>query len=90
MVGFPGGGHRRRIERSEGDLRAMASLDARAAGAGGETAAVARYLADMTAQLESMAGAARLDLLAYFLAMARLEAEQQARTPSDHDDARAP
>jgi hypothetical protein len=37
--------------------------------------AVASYVADMTAQLESMATAAGLDLLAYFLAMARAESE---------------
>ena len=37
--------------------------------------AVAGYIADMTAQLESMATAAHLDLLAYFLAMARAEGE---------------
>ena len=37
--------------------------------------AVALYIADMTAQLESMATAAGLDLLAYFLAMARAESE---------------
>ena len=37
--------------------------------------AVAVYIADMTAQLESMATAAGLDLLAYFLAMARAESE---------------
>ena len=90
MVGFPNGGHRRRIERREGNPRTTAplKLNGRAAEAGGDTGAVARYLADMTAQLESMAGAARLDLLAYFLAMARLEAEEQARTPSG--DALAP
>jgi hypothetical protein len=43
----------------------------------GESAApaVAGYVADMTAQLESMATAAHLDLLAYFLAMAHAEAE---------------
>jgi hypothetical protein len=35
----------------------------------------------MTAQLESMAGAAGLDLLAYFLAMARSEAAEQAGAP---------
>lgn len=40
-----------------------------------ETQAVARYLADMTGQLESMARAAKLELLAYLLAMARAEAE---------------
>jgi len=37
--------------------------------------AVARYLSDMTGQLESMARAAKLELLAYLLAMARAEAE---------------
>jgi hypothetical protein len=40
---------------------------------------VARYIADMTGQLESMAIAANLDLLAYFLAMARAESESAAR-----------
>jgi hypothetical protein len=41
--------------------------------------AVARYIADMTAQLEAMATSARLGLLAYFLAMARAESETSAR-----------
>ena len=41
---------------------------------------VARYIADMTAQLEAMAIAARLDLLAYFLGMARAESEIYVRT----------
>ena len=41
--------------------------------------AVALYIADMTAQLESMATAAGLDLLAYFLAMARAESEAASR-----------
>lgn len=41
--------------------------------------AVAGYIADMTAQLESMATAAGLDLLAYFLAMARAESESASR-----------
>jgi len=44
-----------------------------------EAAAVARYIADMAAQLETMAIVARLDLLAYFLAMARAEGETSAR-----------
>ena len=43
------------------------------------TPAVAGYIADMTAQLESMATAAGLDLLAYFLAMARAESEAAAQ-----------
>jgi hypothetical protein len=45
------------------------------------TEAIARYLADMIGQLESMARAANLELLAYLLAMARAEAESSARKP---------
>ena len=41
---------------------------------------VARYITDMTAQLEAMAIASRLDLLAYFLGMARAESEIYVRT----------
>ncbi len=41
---------------------------------------VASYVSDMTAQLEAMALAAKLDLLAYFLGMARSEADLFART----------
>jgi len=41
---------------------------------------VARYITDMTAQLEAMAVAARLDLLAYFLGMAKAESEIYVRT----------
>ena len=40
---------------------------------------VARYIADISGQMEKMAGAAGLDLLAYFLAMARAEAEAISR-----------
>jgi len=36
---------------------------------------VALYIADLTAQMASMARAANLDLLAYFLAMAHAEAK---------------
>ena len=45
--------------------------------------AVAGYIADMTAQLETMATAAHLDLLAYFLAMARAEGETAAHVETD-------
>jgi len=41
---------------------------------------VAHYITDMTAQLEAMAVAARLDLLAYFLGMAKAESELFLRT----------
>jgi hypothetical protein len=53
---------------------------------------IARYVADMTAQLEAMSAAVDLDLLAYFLAMAKAEAELFLRTtptpdPSDDEEA---
>jgi hypothetical protein len=41
---------------------------------------VARYITDMTARLEAMAIAARLDLLVYFLGMAKAESEIFVRT----------
>jgi hypothetical protein len=41
---------------------------------------VARYVTDMAAQLEAMAIAAHLDLLAYFLGMAKSESELFVRT----------
>ena len=41
---------------------------------------VARYITDMTAQLEATAIAARLDRLAYFLGMAKAESEIFVRT----------
>ena len=44
------------------------------------TRAVAEYLSDMVAQLETMARLAGLDLLSYLLSMARVEAETNART----------
>jgi hypothetical protein len=56
------------------------------ASAAGETVAtresldVAGYIHDMTAQLEAMAIAGGLDLLAYFLGMARSEADLFVRT----------
>ena len=45
-----------------------------------ESLDVAGYVSDMTAQLEAMALAAGLDLLAYFLGMARSEADLFVRT----------
>ncbi len=44
--------------------------------------AMARYLADMTGQLETMARASKMELLAYLLAMARAEAESLSSDPS--------
>jgi hypothetical protein len=47
---------------------------------GREALDVAHYITDMTAQLEAMAIAAHLDLLAYFLGMAKAESELFVRT----------
>lgn len=44
---------------------------------------VARYIADMTVQLASMASSANLELLAYFLKMAHAECVSQFRQPAD-------
>jgi hypothetical protein len=40
-----------------------------------DSTSTAEYIARMSAELADLAGAARLDMLAYFLDMARLEAE---------------
>ena len=44
---------------------------------------MARYVADMTAQLEAMAVASRLEMLAYFLGMAKAESELLLRTHAE-------
>ena len=43
------------------------------------SAEIAGYIAQMTAEMGQMAGAARLDVLAYLLSMARAEARRSAR-----------
>ena len=57
---------------------------------------IARYVADMAAQLEAMSAAVDLDLLAYFLGMAKAEAAlilrtipEAGSTPDSWDDARS-
>ncbi len=53
---------------------------------------VAHYITDMTAQLEAMAVAAHLELLAYFLGMAKAESELFVRTNAvaeSEDEAKA-
>ncbi len=44
-----------------------------------ETADLARYIADMSAELAKLAGEAGLPMLNYFLHLARVEAEQQSQ-----------
>jgi hypothetical protein len=53
----------------------------------GEDAAVAAYIADMSAELATLAGRAHLPMLAYFLNLARIEAQIHAtsngKTPKE-------
>jgi len=88
-------GFSRRTEGSKQVRRRSRSAPAVSAGDAGsghaQEVAVARYIADMTAELEAMAKAAHLDLVAYFLAMARAESETAARAAdgSQGEDATA-
>jgi hypothetical protein len=80
-LGFP---RRKRGEHGRAGKSAPARLPKRAddpsRGVAQEALDVAHYITDMTAQLEAMAVAARLDLLAYFLGMAKAESELFVRT----------
>ena len=81
-LGFP---RRKRAEYGRAAKGAFARPQRRAndpshAAVTREALDVARYITDMTAQLEAMAIAGRLDLLAYFLGMARAESEIYVRT----------
>lgn len=44
-----------------------------------EIAELAAYIADMTSELAGLAGRRQMPMLAYFLNLARVEAEMQAR-----------
>lgn len=65
---------RRAGQGIEGPSRDLEPLDQE-----GHSRAVAEYLSDMIEQLESIARHTDLDLLAYLLSMARVEAETNAR-----------
>jgi hypothetical protein len=56
----------RQLKRADGPSRGVVAQEA---------LDVANYITDMTAQLEAMAVAAHLELLAYFLGMAKAESE---------------
>jgi hypothetical protein len=85
MAGENGFPRRKRLEHGRASRGALARPVKRADDASLRTVTrealdVARYVSDMTAQLEAMATAARLDLLAYFLGMAKAESEMFVRT----------
>lgn len=67
--------------KKTGDAAALATLAVirQEFGAAPGTGDLARYIADMSAELASLAGSSKLDLLAYFLNMAQVEAEAVAR-----------
>ncbi len=48
--------------------------------ASGDVASVANYVADMCGELAALAGRAQLPMLAYFLNLARVEAEMRCRS----------
>ena len=68
-----------KIESSQNTWSQQTSPDAE------NTAEIARYIAQLTAEMCRMAGLAKLDTLAYFLSMARLEAEMAARQETAPD-----
>ena len=78
-LGFP---RRKRGEygRAGQNAKPLKRADDPARGVGREALDIAHYITDMTAQLEAMAVAARLELLAYFLGMAKAESELFVRT----------
>ena len=53
-----------------------------------DAASLAAYIADMTAELAGLAGKARLPMLAYFLNLARVEAQIYARENDSREIAR--
>jgi hypothetical protein len=53
-----------------------------------DAASLAAYIADMTAELAGLAGKARLPMLAYFLNLARVEAQIYARENDSRESAR--
>ncbi len=50
------------------------------AAASAEVASIACYIADMSAELAGLAGRSQLPMLAYFLNLARVEAEMRSRS----------
>ncbi len=78
-MGAPKSSPSRSSARRSADTTPNREAPSQARTPGNNAAAVADYVAAITAELAAMAGAARLDLLTYFLNMARLEAEFLAR-----------
>ena len=89
MVGQYGDLRRKRLAAASParDAHARSEANGPAKGvASREALDVASYISDMSAQLEAMSLAAGLDLLAYFLGMARSEADLFVRTNESPED----
>jgi hypothetical protein len=81
-----GGGRRRTHAPPRKPPNSDSGLRRQAHGEPLEPAAeVARYIADMTRQMASMARAANLDMVVFFLELARVEAESASRKVSGDD-----
>jgi hypothetical protein len=89
-VGFPRHKHGDPIAGKRAPLRSQRRADVRSHGAvTREVLDVARYITDVTAQLEAAAIKAHLDRLAYFLGMAKVEGEILVLTNGDPEAERA-
>ncbi len=69
-------------------LREAPDFPGEARPAADEAAKMAIYIADMTAELATLAGRAGFPMLAYFLNIARVEAQINARELGDRTPAR--
>jgi hypothetical protein len=82
----PGGGRRRTYAPRRGRPKSESGTRRETLGEPIDAAAeVARYIADMTTQLASMARAANLDMVFFFLEMAHTEAEAASRKVGDEE-----
>jgi hypothetical protein len=77
---------------SDGNVTPLRPSPAPAGAAAGPRAEAARYVAQMTLELEQLANTAGLDLAGYFLSLARLEAEmatQEQASPAPPPETQA-
>ena len=72
-----------RIVTSEGNVTRLHRAHAPAEPSDEPRAELARYIGQMVLDLERMANTANLELLSYFLAMARAEADTIAKVPTE-------
>jgi hypothetical protein len=69
----------RAMNDDAGAIKARGNAEAEASGTGGDQAAAAAYVAELSAELSTLARRHGLGALSYLLEMARLEAENATR-----------